>query len=279
MKKNFMMRAASVLLVAVMLTTCAISGTFAKYVTSADVNDSARVAKWGVEVTTVGHLFSDSYKDNETTWTADETGATIRVQAKTEDENVVAPGTRNDTGMTFTLTGTPEVDTHVEIDVNVTEDVFLLTNDGLANMTTGSKTDYFDNTADYYPVVFTLKNNAGKTLVEGNLTAIKTFLEDLTGDYETNKDLSTLWTSTIDPSIKTDGVYHLTWAWDFRDGTADEQDTLLGNLAANKTVVNAEQAALYAADSVNCPKETLVDGTDYNLDINVEIIISVTQLD
>ena len=51
MKKNFMMRAASVLLVAVMLTTCAISGTFAKYVTSDSGSDFARVAKFGVTVT------------------------------------------------------------------------------------------------------------------------------------------------------------------------------------------------------------------------------------
>ena len=44
MKKNKMMRIASVLLVAVILTTCAISGTFAKYVTSGNGSDNARVA-------------------------------------------------------------------------------------------------------------------------------------------------------------------------------------------------------------------------------------------
>ena len=38
----------SLLLVAVMLTTCVISGTFAKYVTKDSANDSARVAKFGV---------------------------------------------------------------------------------------------------------------------------------------------------------------------------------------------------------------------------------------
>lgn len=45
MRKNRMMRAASALLVAVLMTTCTISGTFAKYVTSADSTDTARVAK------------------------------------------------------------------------------------------------------------------------------------------------------------------------------------------------------------------------------------------
>ena len=47
MKKNRMMRLASGLMVAVLLTTCAISGTFAKYVTEATATDTARVAYWG----------------------------------------------------------------------------------------------------------------------------------------------------------------------------------------------------------------------------------------
>ena len=50
MKKNKMMRLASFLLVATLLTTSMISGTFAKYVTEGSASDSARVAKWGVEV-------------------------------------------------------------------------------------------------------------------------------------------------------------------------------------------------------------------------------------
>ena len=47
MKTNKMMRIASVLLVAVLLTTCSISGTFAKYVSQATGTDTARVAYWG----------------------------------------------------------------------------------------------------------------------------------------------------------------------------------------------------------------------------------------
>ena len=47
MKKNRIMRLASILLVCVLLTTSVISGTFAKYTTSQDASDSARVAHWG----------------------------------------------------------------------------------------------------------------------------------------------------------------------------------------------------------------------------------------
>ena len=49
MKKNRMMRLASILLVCVLLTTSVISGTFAKYTTSVSSEDKARVAYWGFQ--------------------------------------------------------------------------------------------------------------------------------------------------------------------------------------------------------------------------------------
>ena len=62
MKKNKMMRIASILMVATLITTCAISGTFAKYVTKASGEDKARVAKWGIvlDVQATG-AFDDRY--------------------------------------------------------------------------------------------------------------------------------------------------------------------------------------------------------------------------
>ncbi len=62
-KKNVMMRVASGLGVAVLLTTCAISGTFAKYTSSVSGTDQARVAKWGFEAPAsieINDLFSYS---------------------------------------------------------------------------------------------------------------------------------------------------------------------------------------------------------------------------
>ena len=63
MKKNVMMRVASIMLVLVLMTSSVISGTFAKYVTEGQSKDSARVAKFGVTVTGNAAIFSDSYKD------------------------------------------------------------------------------------------------------------------------------------------------------------------------------------------------------------------------
>ena len=80
MKKNNVMRIASALLVAVLLTTCAISGTFAKYTTTYTGDASARVAKWGFTNSTAVEfdLFSDNYND---------------VVVGTNGDLVIAPGT------------------------------------------------------------------------------------------------------------------------------------------------------------------------------------------
>lgn len=104
MKKNKMMRLASVLLVAVILTTCAISGTFAKYVSSTNSNDTARVAYWGFNPTTmnISDLFANAY---ETTVLGD-----TDVNALTD---VIAPGTTKSASFSFAYDGTagqaPEV--------------------------------------------------------------------------------------------------------------------------------------------------------------------------
>ena len=91
MRKNKMMRAASGLLVAVLLSTCAISGTFAKYTTSANGTDSARVAKWGFtggSTITISDLFKKTY---DTT-----------VKSSTD---VIAPGTTGSAEFGFTYGG------------------------------------------------------------------------------------------------------------------------------------------------------------------------------
>ena len=81
------MRLASVLLVVTMLTTCVISGTFAKYVTKEEGSDGARVAKWGVELAINGSNFADQYKTHDTT----KYDGTYSVSAG--GDKVVAPGT------------------------------------------------------------------------------------------------------------------------------------------------------------------------------------------
>ena len=98
MKKNTMMRVASALLVAVLMTTCAISGTFAKYTSTATTNDSARVARWGWGDTKISiDLFKGEYDGT--------------VQSS-DGKDVIAPGTSSTSSITWTPAATfaPEVD-------------------------------------------------------------------------------------------------------------------------------------------------------------------------
>ena len=50
-RKNHTLKLAGILLALVLVTSCFVGGTFAKYVTEGTGSDSARVAKFGVTVT------------------------------------------------------------------------------------------------------------------------------------------------------------------------------------------------------------------------------------
>ena len=120
MKKNTMMRVASILLVAVLLTTSAISGTYAKYITTDSAKDEARVAKFGVVASIQGALFGPTYDaataNNIISW-----GVNTETVSASDKANVVAPGTTGDT-LTFSVKGTPEVSTMVTFGSALLED-------------------------------------------------------------------------------------------------------------------------------------------------------------
>lgn len=120
MKKNRMLRVAAVLLVAVMLTTSVISGTFAKYTTSATSEDSARVANWGFERTNsmdLTNLFLGSYQN----------------VVSNDGDDVIAPGTEGSTTFAFAYDGAngttgPEVAYTFEVKVEASCDDAILAN-------------------------------------------------------------------------------------------------------------------------------------------------------
>jgi hypothetical protein len=113
MKKNVMMRVASALLVAVLMTTCAISGTFAKYTSTTEGSDSARVAKWAFTVD--GNTLANTFNfDLAETWTDYDGSAEVDVANK-----LLAPGTAGSFGK-IKITGTPEVAVNVDINATVT---------------------------------------------------------------------------------------------------------------------------------------------------------------
>ena len=116
MKTNTMMRVASVLLVAVLLSTCAIAGTYAKYVSSSTGTDSARVAKWDFTIDGTDITLSDSFTFDLFTTAYDENAVD---KDGNGSEVVIAPGTQGNA--TVTLTNNSEVAATYAVDFTANE--------------------------------------------------------------------------------------------------------------------------------------------------------------
>lgn len=208
MKKSKMMRLASCLLVLTLLTTCMISGTFAKYVTADDATDKARVAKWGVTVEAENNtLFTTDYKTDDATYSG-----TYSVSSSASDrDDVVAPGTSG-TVTSIAISGIPEV----AVDVAVVPEIIM--------------SDNWMVGGDFY-CPLTIK--VGATSFYGLdypdkdafITAIEDAIKAYSAKYEPNTDLSTITNGT---------AFDISWAWAFEgtDGMqTDVKDTALGNAA------------------------------------------------
>lgn len=203
MEKSKTMRLASGLLVLTLLSTCMVAGTFAKYTTSAEGNDTARAAKFGVTIAPNGDAFSTTYA------TTDETATSI-TNSVSSTEKVVAPGTSGNMA-SMKLTGTPEV----AVRVNYTGDFKL-----------------DDNwTADggfYCPLVIKVNNVAVETssctsAAEFN-KAVNDAIAKITKEYQPGTNLA----NQDDDSLK------VTWEWPFAGN--DTKDTALGNATTAPTV-------------------------------------------
>ena len=242
-----MMRVASIMLVLVLMSSSVISGTFAKYVTSGEATDKARVAKWGVYIDmTSGAGFNNEYETHDNAYSG-----TVSVKSSNND-TVVAPGTSSadvNGNVTFSITGTPEVATKIDIEMEVINDIYL--NPGQYwDGTTEKSDDKYTLDTPYYPVVFTLtqltdgQGEEVKIIAQGNLKAIETALETYAK------------TAYYDPNTPLDATFELTWAWAFEQAENkdlyNKADTTLGNQA--------------------------VEGTD-NTKLGYKLTITVTQVD
>ena len=203
MKKNIMMRVASALFVSVLLSTCAISNTFAKYVATGSSENSARVAKWGVTVTGTPGMFATKYA-------TDDTSFTLATDTVLSTEDVVAPGTGG-TMTNFTITGTPEVAVRVNFE---------------GELELGDK--WKDNNGSYYcPIEITVGDTTFKgtsyASVEEFENAVNGEIAAFSKDYAANTDLSTIGADA--PSIS--------WKWAF-EGNDNVKDTYLGDQATTE---------------------------------------------
>ena len=215
MKKNSkLMRASFVLLVLTLITSCFVGGTFAKYVSEGEGTDSARVAKWGVEVTVTGDGFHTTYSKDDV-----KSSVSSDTVISSNEKNVLAPGTKGTFGG-VKITGTPEVAVKIE----TTADVDLSGWD-------------VDGGHFYCPVVFKIGNETINGLDYSSASAggaasfeaaIKEAIQDATTqEVEAGTDLN---------NIGENITYSWEWPFESATGTAanqsDELDTLLGNNAA-----------------------------------------------
>ena len=202
MKKNMMLRTASVLLIAVLMSTCAISGTFAKYVTSAEGTDSARVAKWGVTVTANGQTFAKEYDTDDTIFT--------EAKSVISTEQVVAPGTEGDM-LSVVLGGTPEV--AVRVSYTGAFDI---------------SDNWLDGDGHYYcPLIVTVNgvNFDGRAYANAadSELSVNNAIGAYSKDYEAGTDLSGVGGDALE----------ISWSWPFSTSADnDVKDTALGNQAS-----------------------------------------------
>lgn len=219
-KKNWTLRAAVLMLALVLITSCFVGGTFAKYVTSGDAGDNARVAKWGVSITAhdTGDVFAKEY---------DAIAGQDNTVIAGGEYKVIAPGTKKDNAALVTLSGKPEV----SVQVTYNAEHFSLTGNWIGD----------ENNTFYCPLIIKVTGKVGdavktetincveKTSAAEVETAVKNAVAACSATYGPNTDLST---------VAGDGL-KISWEWPFEgtanQGQTDAKDTYLGNQAATAT--------------------------------------------
>lgn len=294
MKKNRFIKIACAMLSMCLITTCAIGTTLAKYTTGSSAADTARVAKWGVEVSTSGTLFGKQYKDVIVAQD-DDTMTVQSLEAINNIANVVAPGTKNEAGVQVKVTGTPEVDFTVSATTNgkTIEDIYLkegtyavmvpvekqtvtalnysnyyvydAANEVYKKADNATYQEYFvlqdkvQFVDDYYPIIWSVNGQATNVNLVDTVT--QKILNAINGAGATSKYYEA--NATVDQS------FLLTWAWNYNvSAEADAKDTILGNIMAGSRVVKAS-GSNYAP----------VTTDDYNLEIAFGISVTATQVD
>ncbi len=280
MKKNLMMRIASVVLMLTLITTCAISGTLAKYVTTVSGDDDARTAVWDIVhdggFTTDGTSVTFQNTYDATVASNADTDAVGEVDA---NDDVVAPGTTGTN--TYSITGTPETDYVVTFGLEDNEGGIKTTDVTLNAGTYTFDAPYQDMTVtvdkNYLPlkweVTISTTNGTIQPVAEdgeagftagtaekfNSLAEIKTALAAVEVAFEANE--------TCDVDVK------IEWTWAFETTTdgytaEDKMDTVLGYYAAKNVKSDFE-----------LPFTTSEGVTDAVVEVKYDFSMTATQVD
>ena len=221
MKKNMFMRLAMALVLLVLVTTSAVGGTYAKYVTGDDADSEARVAKWGVTVAAkMDDIFEPGYN------TADNPTASADVSSVFADgtAQLLAPGTKDEQAAALVLTGTPEVMVEVVYTLDVEFEGWEI------------------DTGEYLPIYVTITNNV-PTGSNGITTTVYIGKTETIDQFEARIESLVNQTKVYYPNDDIANTITIGWAWDYNGVdfpenagyVTDEKDTKLGDLATAPT--------------------------------------------
>lgn len=218
-RKTGTLRIAGGLLALVMITSCFVGGTFAKYTVGGKGTDTARVAKFGVTVTANGATFADTYA----THTGNVVGTIANSVVSADGSNLVAPGTSGNM-VSMTLSGKPEVAVQVTYNATVTFNGNWKDAQGKFYCPLQIKIPY--NDPEWGEITATFDGHG-----YNSAAALKKDIEDqinaFSAKYPAGTDLSAI---TADGSLLAPSV---SWAWSYYDTDAnDVKDTYLGDQAA-----------------------------------------------
>jgi len=254
-RKNWVVRIMSITLLFTLISACLMSGTLAKYTTGSDTKagDTARVAKWGVDIKGSGmELFKSSYLPdveydpaNDDSDYADYTVASINFA-----DNLVAPGTRYDDAAFVEISGEPEVACEIAFDFGTLKNAKAL--------------------EEYDPIIWYWDINGDKQF--GKFEDLEEVLKDERDPVQVapNTDLSELFNGDFGFSIG--------WAWLFEK---DDYDDFVEELGDDYTPVTGfvfkqdDKLDTELGDAVaNATSANLAD-----FEISIPYGVTITQID
>lgn len=160
-KSNKILRFASFILMFTLVSTCLLSGTLAKYVSSFGGNDSARVAKWDFNATNLGTGTTQTINIFNTAY-----GTTVQ---SADGTKIVAPGTTSSFDLQFT--GKSEVES--KITFGITEE-----NNGtripLIYKINGKYYSNYYTAGNHYLRLNETSSSVQTIAIEGNLVSMQT---------------------------------------------------------------------------------------------------------
>jgi phosphotransferase system HPr-like phosphotransfer protein len=255
-------------------------------------------------------MFGKYYGANNAAKNADSIVATTSGSVDASNSvNIIAPGTKNDTGIQIKISGQPEVAFKVAAEGTVAKEIFLAAGEygvmidahGINAATDFTKNDLYTLTGDTYTVAdayvagtkyYRLTNYVDVEAYYNPITWTgKVVSTGTTGEssgkwyqeFATLKDAVTALTTQINEigendngtfaaNDKINNVYTLVWSWDFEKALAyaDGADTILGDLIAG-----GRRVVKLSGNTATAP----VESTDYCLNIDCKIGASATQVD